>query len=130
MNKNNEIDNNLTENKQENEQFTENNDNKNENGGNIINQVEKTGENDDVVIAADGTNTNIPGDNPINLNTDYYDEFNRPKYDQIIEYENKIREEIEKSSPLVSDKMDIAYLSAEFSGSIFEESIKVKNKIF
>jgi hypothetical protein len=61
----------------------------------------------------------------IRLNPEYYDEFNRPNYEQIIAYENQLRADIESSSPLISDKMDITFLVAEFKDSIFEGSIQV-----
>ena len=57
------------------------------------------------------------------LNQEYYDEFNRPKYDDIIQYENLIRQEIENNSPLVSDQFDIEHLLIEFRETIFENAI-------
>ena len=57
------------------------------------------------------------------LNQEYYDEFNRPKYEDIVQYENQIRQEIENTSPLVSDSMNIEYLMKEFKGTIFEGAI-------
>jgi hypothetical protein len=58
------------------------------------------------------------------LNQDYYDEFNRPKYEDITKFENEIRAEIEQNSPLVSDKLDVHFLTAEFADSIFVNSVK------
>jgi hypothetical protein len=67
----------------------------------------------------------IDNNQQVLLNQDYYDEFNRPKYDEIVNYENQIRAEIESSSPLISDKMEIVYLVAEFKDSIYESVIQV-----
>lgn len=64
-----------------------------------------------------------PNLNPQLLNQEYYDEFNRPKYEDIINYENELRNEIENSSPLVSDKMNINFLVEEFKNSIFEKAV-------
>jgi len=57
------------------------------------------------------------------LNPDYFDEFGRPKYEAVVDYENQLREIVEKSSPLVSDKYDINYLKTEFKESQFENSV-------
>jgi len=57
------------------------------------------------------------------INPEYYDEFNRPKYEEIVKYENSIREEMEKNTPLVSDLLDIELLRAEYKDSIFEKAI-------
>lgn len=57
-------------------------------------------------------------------NSDYYDEKGVPKYEEIIQYENKIREEIEQSTPLISERLDIDYLTKEFANSEYENSIK------
>jgi hypothetical protein len=70
-------------------------------------------------------NSNANANQQILLNQDYYDEFNRPKYDEIVNYENQIRAEIESSSPLVSEKMDIVFLVTEFKDSIYENIINV-----
>jgi hypothetical protein len=58
------------------------------------------------------------------LNPDYYDEFGRPKYEEIIQFQNELVKEIEHTSPLVSDKMGINYLISEFKDSHFVTSIK------
>jgi len=57
------------------------------------------------------------------LNPDYYDEFGRPKYEEIIKFQNELVQEIEHTSPLVSDKMAINYLINEFKDSHFVTSI-------
>jgi hypothetical protein len=57
------------------------------------------------------------------LNPDYYDEFGRPKYEEIIKFQNELVQEIEDSSPLVSDKMGSDYLITEFKDSQFVNSI-------
>jgi hypothetical protein len=57
------------------------------------------------------------------FNQEYFDEFNRPKYEDIIQYENQIRQEIENNSPLVSDKLPIDYLLKEFKNTIFEGAV-------
>lgn len=58
------------------------------------------------------------------INPEYYDEFNRPKYEEIIKYENSLREEMEKNSPLVSDLLDIELLKKEYKDSIYEKAIE------
>jgi hypothetical protein len=60
------------------------------------------------------------------LNEDYYDIHGRPKYDEIINYENQLRQEMENKYPLVSDKHSMDFLVAEFKESIFENAINVK----
>ena len=46
-----------------------------------------------------------------------------PKVEDIINYENELRLEIEKNSPLVSDILNIDHLMIEFKNTIFENSI-------
>jgi hypothetical protein len=58
-----------------------------------------------------------------NFNQEYFDEYNRPKYEDIIQYENQIRQEIENNSPLVSDRLPIDYLLKEFKNTIFEGAV-------
>jgi hypothetical protein len=58
-----------------------------------------------------------------NLNPEYYDEYGRPRYEEVVKYENELRNEIEQNSPLVSDKLDIHFLLEEFKDSQFEKSI-------
>lgn len=67
-------------------------------------------------------NNNNTDKNP--KNSDYYDEKGVPKYDELIQYENKIREEIEQSTPLISERLEIDYLTKEFANSEYENSIK------
>ena len=67
---------------------------------------------------------NINIDQNMYLNPEYYDEFGRPKYEDVVAYENQLRAEIELNSPLVSDKLDIVYLVAEFKDSQFEKSVE------
>jgi len=57
-------------------------------------------------------------------NSEYYNENNIPKYDDIVEYENNLRKEIENNSPLVSDKLNIEVLFVEYENSIFEKSLQ------
>ena len=38
-----------------------------------------------------------------NKNLDYYDEHGKSRYEDIINYENEIRKEIEETTPLISD---------------------------
>lgn len=57
-----------------------------------------------------------------NINYEYFDEFNRPRYEDIINFENNLREEMEKNSPLVSDKLCIETLVAEYVDSIYQNS--------
>lgn len=63
------------------------------------------------------------------LNSEYYNEFNQPKYNDIVDYENMLREEIENTTPLLSEQKDLDTLLNEYENSIFSVSIKeVKNK--
>ncbi len=62
------------------------------------------------------------------INPEYYDEFNRPKYEEIIKYENSLREEMEKNTPLVSDLLEIELLKSEYKESIYEKSIEEFSK--
>jgi hypothetical protein len=64
----------------------------------------------------------IPSKNS-NLNPEYFDEFGRPRYEEVVQFENQLRNEIELNSPLVSDKLDIHYLLEEFKDSQFEKSV-------
>lgn len=57
------------------------------------------------------------------LNPDYYDEFGRPKYEDVVNYENQLRAEIELNSPLVSEKLDVQYLLNEFKDTNFFNSV-------
>lgn len=72
--------------------------------------------------------SNIPrAENDLNqnqLNSEYYNEFNIPKYNEIVDYENKLRQEIEEQSPLISDIMSIQTLLDEYKDSIFVNSLQ------
>jgi hypothetical protein len=57
-----------------------------------------------------------------NINYEYFDEFNRPRYEDIVNFENNLREEMEKNSPLVSEKLTIDTLVAEYTDSIYQNS--------
>ena len=59
-----------------------------------------------------------------NKNLDYYDEQGKPRYEDIINYENEIRKEIEQTTPLVSDLIPTSNLQKEFENSEYSESIK------
>ena len=59
-----------------------------------------------------------------NKNLDYYDEQGKPRYEDIINYENEIRKEIEETTPLVSDLKPTSDLQKEFENSEYSESIK------
>jgi hypothetical protein len=98
-------------NKTENQIPSQNEIQKNENGKTQINE-------DAEIKINDIKNSNLGFINP-----EYYDEFNRPKYEEIVKYENSIREEMEKNTPLVSDLLDIELLRAEYKDSIFEKAI-------
>jgi hypothetical protein len=76
------------------------------------------------VIPSTNPSENINVQSNVYLNPDYYDEFGRPKYEDVVAYENQLRAEIELNTPLVSDKMDIVYLIAEFKDSQFEKSVE------
>lgn len=58
------------------------------------------------------------------LNSEYYNELNQPKYNEIVDYENKLRQEIEEKSPLISDILPVDTLIAEYKESIFANSIQ------
>lgn len=62
-------------------------------------------------------------DNKQVSNSEYYDETNKPKYDEIVDYENKLREEIEQKTPLISDELPLQVLFDEYKGSIFTNSL-------
>ena len=64
-----------------------------------------------------------PQQQPSNLNKEYYDENGLPKYDELISYENKLREEIENTSPLVSEPLDMSVLVNEYQDTEFITSI-------
>lgn len=81
----------------------------------------------------DGNNTendNNKKDDKIEkvINTDYYNEFNIPKYNEIVDYENKLKEEIEKTTPLISEIKEIQTLIDEYKDSIFSKSIQEVSK--
>lgn len=59
-----------------------------------------------------------------NKNSEYYDENGRPRYEEIIKYENEIRKEIEETTPLVSELKPTTELLQEFEYSEYSESIK------
>jgi len=65
-----------------------------------------------------------PEENKHILMPDYYDENNKLNYEGIVQQENDIRMEIEKTTPLISELFEIAHLEKEFNGSIFEQIIK------
>ena len=58
-----------------------------------------------------------------NTNKEYYDENGLPRYDELISYENKLREEIENTSPLVSEPLDVAILTNEYQNTEYITSI-------
>ena len=58
-----------------------------------------------------------------NTNKEYYDENGLPKYEELISYENKLREEIENTSPLVSEPLDVAVLTNEYQNTEYITSI-------
>ena len=57
------------------------------------------------------------------INPEYYDEFNRPKYEELVNYENSLREEVESKYPLISELLDVELLHAEYLGSMYEKAI-------
>lgn len=103
---------------------------------NDLNQQDKKDPNEDKIqdylnineYSENGDTNQNPNDIKIESNnkqnTEYYDEFNRPKYDDIIKFENELRLEIENSSPLISELLEIDFLTNEFKDSIFVSSIK------
>lgn len=94
--------------------------NKEENGAN----QKETKAQDEDFININKINTNQEVQNNLGfINAEYYDEFNRPKYEEIVKYENSLREEMESKSPLVSELLDSSILKAEYSGSIYEKAI-------
>lgn len=101
-----------------------NNNNKNEQFNNINNHsasynVSEKLNNENGMI-------NCNNDNKQNtfINKDYYNEGNIPKYNEIIDYENKLRQEIEEKSPLISNVFPVEELIKEYQNSInFSKSI-------
>jgi len=102
----------LTQANQLNNQFQNQNDN-------LINKNYKSQEYEDGVININQIQNNNLGF----INPEYYDEFNRPKYEEIVKYENSIREEMEKNTPLISDVLNIELLQKEYKESIYEKAI-------
>ena len=123
---------------QEEEKKTEDKEKEKEEKSEIITQTEQKNSQetltDEQIAKENGAKENynsIP--NEINqnvINSEYYDEFNRPRYEDIINYENNLREEMEKNSPLISDKLTIDILVAEYADSIYKNStIEFSKKI-
>lgn len=56
---------------------------------------------------------------PSNLNKEYFDENGLPKYDELTSFENKLREEIENTSPLISNLLDFSHLLSEYENTEF-----------
>lgn len=90
------------------------------NDNNLSNKQEDINSNIDII----DINTIRTNEEKKNLHPDYYDELGRPKYEEMANYMNELRAQIEQTSPLISDKMNISYLQEEFQGSGFENSIK------
>ena len=89
----------------ENNQSNQNNDNSNINNNNNNNNNESNNENQK---------------NPKNsIKNEYYDENGKLKFEEIIKYENELREEIEKTTPLISELKSINELYQEFQNSEF-----------
>ncbi len=89
-----------------------------ENGGNVESNT-NIDDNINLISQTEGITENTKF-----LNSEYYDEFGRPKYDEIINYQNQLIAEVELNTPLISDKLDIEYLNIEFKDSEFVNSIK------
>ena len=89
----------------ENCQDAQNKNNVNINENNIINNKSNNEE-----------KKNIPNGS---LKNEYYDENGKLKIEEIIKYENELREEIEKTTPLVSELKPINELTEEFKNSEF-----------
>jgi ubiquitin thioesterase protein OTUB1 len=53
------------------------------------------------------------------IKNEYYDENGKLKFEEIIKYENQLREEIEKTTPLISELKPINELYQEFQNSEF-----------
>jgi hypothetical protein len=94
-----------------------------QNANSLLNMINSLNDNQSV-IPSTNPSENINVQSNVYLNPDYYDEFGRPKYEDVVAYENQLRAEIELNTPLVSDKMDIVYLIAEFKDSQFEKSVE------
>jgi len=89
----------------ENNQSNQNNNNSNINNNNNNNNNESNNENQK---------------NPKNsIKNEYYDENGKLKFEEIIKYENELREEIEKTTPLISELKSINELYQEFQNSEF-----------
>ena len=57
------------------------------------------------------------------IKNEYYDENGKLKFEEIIKYENQLREEIEKTTPLISELKPINELYQEFQNSEFMKII-------
>ena len=55
-----------------------------------------------------------------NKNLDYYDEHGKSRYEDIINYENEIRKEIEETTPLISD----------LKSTSDKKNLKIQNIVF
>ena len=62
------------------------------------------------------------------VNSEYYNEHNIRRYNDIIDYENSLKAEIERTTPLISDVKPIKTLIDEYKNSIFENSIQEVSK--
>lgn len=88
-----------------------------------VNYISGKGEETISISKVDDTTTEKKNEKVTILNPDYYDENNLPKYQQMVDYENEIREEINKT-PLVSERLSSDILMKEYESSKFEVAIK------
>lgn len=89
----------------------------------IENQIKSNTNNNPLNINNNNNNPNINQNaNNKPINSEYYNENNQPKYEDIINYENQLRAEMEKT-PLISPVTSIDSLIKEYKNSIFEKSI-------
>jgi ubiquitin thioesterase protein OTUB1 len=58
------------------------------------------------------------------VNSEYFNEHNIPRYNDIVDYENSLKAEIERTTPLISDVKPIQTLIDEYKDSIFANSIQ------
>ena len=88
------------ENNQQNQNNNDSNINNNNNNNNESNKENQKNQND-------------------SIKNEYYDENGKLKFEEIIKYENQLREEIEKTTPLISELKPINELYQEFQNSEF-----------
>ena len=96
----------------ENNQSIQNNNNSNLDNNNNNNENK-------IININESNNENEKNNQKNSIKNEYYDENGKLKFEEIIKYENELREEIEKTTPLISDLKSINELYEEFQNSEF-----------